>query len=88
MSIFLSHLGVETVGVENDEAILKRARFLSTQMHGHVEFVPADAFRLLDAFTDRSFDVAFSQGFFEHFSDSDIVKLAEQQLAVARRVVI
>jgi ubiquinone/menaquinone biosynthesis C-methylase UbiE len=47
--------------------------------------VEADAFSL--PFPAQSFDVAFTAGFFEHFSDDEIGRLLSEQLRVARRVV-
>ena len=47
-------------------------------------FKKADAFNL--PFDDDSFDVCFSQGFLEHFSDDDIRKLLREQLRVSRKV--
>lgn len=44
-----------------------------------------DVFSL--SFNDKAFDVAFSQGFFEHFSDEDIVQLVKEQLRVANKVI-
>ncbi len=44
-----------------------------------------DAFNL--PFADGAYDVAFSQGFFEHFEDADIENLLREQARVARRVV-
>jgi ubiquinone/menaquinone biosynthesis C-methylase UbiE len=49
-----------------------------------VTFKKADAFNL--PFDDDSFDVCFSQGFFEHFADDDIRKLLWEQLRVSRKV--
>jgi ubiquinone/menaquinone biosynthesis C-methylase UbiE len=45
-----------------------------------------DAFHL--GFPDDFFDAAFSQGFFEHFSEEEIALLLEEQTRVARHVVI
>ena len=86
MTLFLGSVGIRAVGVDNNLAILERARARSRAVPT-VHFEPADAFRLSDSYATGSFDVAFSQGFFEHFDDDQIRKLVVQQLAVARRVV-
>jgi SAM-dependent methyltransferase len=86
MSLFLGSLGIDVVGVDNDLDIVaktaQKARAVTT-----VSYQVADAFTLRDSFGPASFDVAFSQGFFEHFDDDQIRELVAQQLAVAKRVV-
>jgi len=84
LSIFLSHLGYNVVSVDNDDGVLKIAQHNNANFKGGVTFKKADAFNLL--FDDDSFDVCFSQGFLEHFSDDDIRKLLREQLRVSRKV--
>ena len=81
LSTFLSHLGHNVVSIDNNDHILKLAQHNNTTLKGRVVFVKADAFNL--PFDDDSFDVCFSQGFFEHFTDSAIRKLLEEQLRVS-----
>ncbi len=84
LSIFLSHLGYSVLSVDNNEGVLKIAQHNNANFNGRVIFKKADAFNL--PFDDNSFDVCFSQGFFEHFADGDIRKLLMEQLRVCRRV--
>jgi len=88
MGIFLSHLGFDVVGVDNDLDVLRGAIELNERLKGNVDFVQADAFRLDEKFKPKFFDVVFSQGFFEHFSNFEIEKLVCEQLKVSNVVFI
>jgi SAM-dependent methyltransferase len=84
MSIFLSQLGYEATGIDNDIKIVEKAIIYNQHYNGHVKFIYHDAFtleRLGDAF-----DVVFSQGFFEHFSNEEIRSLIKKQLEVGEKV--
>ncbi len=83
LCIFLSHLGYHVVSVDNNGSVLKIAQHNNANFKGGVTFEKADAFNL--PFDDDSFDVCFSQGFFEHFADDDIRKLLREQLRVSRK---
>lgn len=85
MSIFFSYLGCDVTGLDNDKNILKKAGNLSRKLNGRVKFVYGGAFKL--PFKDQSFDVVFHQGFLEHFSDEQIIKLLDEQIRVGRIVV-
>ncbi len=84
LSVFMSHLGNDVTAVDRDEVVLDRAVKASRSLNGNVKFVKADAFNL--PFRDKEFDVAFSQGVVEHFSDGDMLKLLREQLRVAKKV--
>ena len=86
MSRFLAFLGCTVVGVDNDPEVLARVVEKSAGQSG-LEYRLEEAFTLGEVFPSGAFDVAFSQGFFEHFSDEQIRSLCSQQLAVAHRVV-
>ncbi len=81
LSIFLSHLGYNVVSIDNNDGVLRIAQQNNGNFKGRVTFKKADAFNL--PFDDDSFDVCFSQGFFEHFADDDIRKLLREQLRVS-----
>ena len=55
------------------DALLARARQNGVRVHGRARFVRANAFFL--PYPDAMYDVAFSQGFFEHFEDEAIEAL-------------
>ena len=85
MSAFLSNMGMEITTVDNDPKILEIARQVKAKFGGHNYFQEADAFNL--PFTDNSFDLIFHQGLLEHFADSDIHKLLQEHLRVAKIVI-
>lgn len=82
LSAFLSHLCDLSVSVDNSDGVLRSAREFLSSIRARVPLVKTDAFRL--PFADQSFDAAYSQGLFEHFSDEDARRLAEEQVRVAR----
>lgn len=85
MSIFLSSLGHDVTSIDNDQAVLSVAGKTSKAFRGNVRFELADAFNL--PYGEGDFDVAFSQGLLEHFSDEEIVRMLGEQFRVARAVV-
>lgn len=87
MSVFLSHIGYEVTSIDNDDKVLRGARELSNSLNSKVEFVKCDAFELDKEFGEEEFDIVFSQGFFEHFDDTEIKRLLNQQLLVGDIVV-
>lgn len=85
LSAFLSYLGFKVVSVDNDKGVLKKATALTKKLNGRVKYLYADAFKL--PFKDKSFDLVFHQGFFEHFSDEELDRLLAEQLRVGKVVV-
>ncbi|MFQ5761990.1 MAG: class I SAM-dependent methyltransferase [Candidatus Bathyarchaeia archaeon] len=85
LSIFLSHLGFEIISIDNDPAVLDMANRNNKSLNGNVTFMEGNAFNV--PFPDDRFDICFSQGFFEHFSDEKMRKLLKEQLRVSRVVI-
>lgn len=85
ISVFLSSLGYDVTSIDNDEAVLSVAGKTSEAFRGCARYELADAFNL--PYEEGDFDVAFSQGLLEHFSDEEIIRMLEEQLRVARTVV-
>ena len=84
-AIFLSYFSPKVIGIDTQEGLVKKAMRLNTKFRGRVRFLTMDAFYM--GFEDQSFSVCCSQGFFEHFSNSDIQALIKEQLRVARSVI-
>jgi SAM-dependent methyltransferase len=84
MSVHFSRLGIPTVAVDRDETVLAQARTNGEALGGRVEYRRGDIFHL--EFPDDAFDVVFSQGVLEHFSDDDIRRAVAEELRVARTV--
>ena len=85
-SIVLSYFCPRVVSIDLSRPLIERCRKHNRRLRGRAKFVAMDAFRL--AFPADAFDVAFSQGFFEHFSDDEIGRLLDEQSRVARYVVL
>ncbi len=86
MSILLSHLGYDVTSIDNDRTVLKKAEKNNMHYNGKVNFEFADAFKL--PYKNKSFDISYSQGLFEHFSHEDIKKLLDEQIRVTKKAVI
>jgi len=84
ISIFLSHLGIEVIGIDNSREIIEKARKNCVKLNAKVEFILADGLSPLPLRDD--FDIAFSQGVAEHFSDVEIESFVKYQLKVGKRV--
>lgn len=82
LAIGLSYLSRHVVSVDVSQEIVERCRQHNRRLLGRVDFRRANAFHL-DDFSDDSFEVAVSQGFFEHFADTEIQALLSEQLRVA-----
>lgn len=85
MAIFLSWLGYSVTSVDIDPKVIDKARAEAARFNGRVDWTVADAFRL--PFPDQSFDLAFHQGLFEHFSNEQIWQMLDEQLRVAKKVI-
>ena len=84
LGISLSRLGYEVISIDNNDGVLAIARGNTAALNGRGTFIKADAYSL--PFPNDFFQVCFSQGFFEHFTNPDICTLLAEQLRVARAV--
>lgn len=85
LSIFLSYFNSRVTSVDSNEKVLELAKKHDKIFNGKVNFIKQNAFKL--GFRSNSFDLVCHQGFLEHFSDEEIIKLLEEQLRVAPIVV-
>jgi SAM-dependent methyltransferase len=84
-AIFLSYFVPEVVGVDIEGKLLKKAVRLNRKFRGKAQFLAMDAFS--PGFADQTFSVCCSQGFFEHFANSDIQALTRKHLKAAKALV-
>lgn len=87
MATFFSYLGHNVIAVDNDREIIYKAGKFADKMNGRAKFLNVDAYALSRQFKENDFDLVYSQGFFEHFGNDDILELIRQQLLVAPQVV-
>lgn len=86
MSFFMDHLGYNITGVDYNSEIIRKAADLNEKYNGRAKFIKCNAFNL-KKMGENDFDVVYSQGFFEHFSDEEIKKLISEQLKVGKTVI-
>lgn len=84
-SIYLSHLGYEILGIDNNSKLIEKAKEANVYLRGNARFAVHDIFSI-DTLDDK-FDFTFSHGVMEHFSEEDIKILVDKQLKVASRVI-
>lgn len=84
-SVLLAGMGYRVTAVDaNAKLVEKVKRFTAT--FPNLVSVQADMFRT--EFNDKDFDIAFSQGVLEHYSDNDIVRALVEQRRIAQTVII
>lgn len=81
----LAQVGFSVISVDASFRILTEARKMMSLLSANASLLRSDGFRL--PFGKQVFEMAYSQGFLEHFSDGQIKLLVEQQLKVARFVI-
>jgi SAM-dependent methyltransferase len=84
-SCLLSYFGAHCFSLDRNAAAMVAAAETKRRFGGRNQVVRGDAFYL--PFVDDAFDVCFSAGVMEHFSDDDIVWLLREQTRVGKRVV-
>lgn len=82
LSFFLSFFKVEVVALDFDFNVLKLAESI---LKRRVHLVLADAKHL--PFKIKSFDVVFHQGLLEHYNDSDLRVLIDEQVRIGESVI-
>jgi SAM-dependent methyltransferase len=78
----LSLLGYQTCGMDSNDDALHYANRVRAFLSSRVEIEKGDAFRM--SYGDETFDLVYSQGFLEHFSDREVVRLVAEQIRVLR----
>ncbi len=85
MGILLSHLGYKVVSIDSDKGVIDIAKKNNKKFNGSTDFKVGDGFNL--EFKDNSFDISFSQGLYEHFSNKEIKKITDEQLRVCKNTI-
>lgn len=84
--IYLSSLGYEVTGIDNEPELVYLATKNNEQMNCNARFEVADAFDLSSL--GETYDLAFSCGVLEHFDRDVTVTLLREQAKVSRYVLI
>ncbi len=88
LSVYLSRGSTCDIrGIDHDLKRVESCRKQNARLGGHVRFLVMDVFDP-DLLKDGCFDVAFSVGFLPQFDNDAIIALVQQQLSVAKAVVL
>lgn len=82
----LAQAGIEVTCLDNDEEVLRMCWVNAKVLGADIKYVFGDAFEI--PFEDNSFNLAYSEGLLEHYSDEEIHRLLKEQLRVAPIVVV
>lgn len=83
---YLNSLGFKTTGIDIDDSMLSLATEIGLKYKSLPRFLKMDLLEL--DFPEEHFDVSFSNGVLEHFSDEEIIKSINDQLSIADKVII
>lgn len=86
LSTYLTNLGFNVTAVDIDKEILKLANKISKNYLHKPSFKKGNLFSL--NYPDNYFDVVFSHGVLEHFSDKDIIKILNIELRISKTVIV
>lgn len=85
ISTYLCNYGLEVTAVDVDENMLNVAKKISKQFSKKPNFKKIDLFKL--CFPNDCFDLVFSHGVLEHFSDKQIIMLIKKQLQISKTLI-
>lgn len=93
VSIYLASLGYEVTAVDIEDDVIRLSKNLAKDYYSALEdckpkltFEKKSIFKL--EYLKDSFDVAFSNGVLEHFTDEEIIEIIKQQLFVAKTTIV
>lgn len=84
-SVLLANMGYKVTAIDMNPDLIQRLKRYEIAFP-NLSFRKMDMFRT--NFTDKHFDIVFSQGTLEHYSNEDIVRALTEQKRIARIVVI
>lgn len=87
LSTYMASLNFDVIGIDIDQNILKLSKKISKNYHSKNKpvFIKKSIFEL--NYSNNEFDVSFSNGVLEHFSDDEIIKTLNQQMKIAKYVI-
>ncbi len=84
-SVLLASMGYYVTAVDANIQLVEKVKRFEVAFPSLIS-TQADMFRM--GFNDKAFDIAFSQGVLEHYSDDDIIRAFAKQKRIARLVVV
>lgn len=93
VSIYLAALGYEVTAVDIEDDVIRLSKKLAKDYYNtlgdckpKLNFEKKSIFEL--GYSKDSFDVAFSNGVLEHFTDDEIIEIIKQQLYIAKITIV
>ena len=88
LSTYLASLGFDSVAIDIDKDILNLSKKIAKDYGAEntPKFMIDSILKL--NYKNKEFDVSFSNGVLEHFSDKEIVKTIKKQLKIANTVIV
>lgn len=88
ISTYMASIGYDVTELDINDKILKLAKDISENYikKGRPKFIKKDLFKM--NFKNNEFDVIFSNGVLEHFSDEEIKKILSLELEQAKYVIV
>lgn len=86
LSTYLSNRGFRVIATDIDHLMLRTAKNIGRHYSCRPIFKKCDLFNL--RYPANFFDVTFSHGVLEHFSDKDIVLLLKIELSISKTVIV
>lgn len=93
VSIYLATLGYNVTAIDIEDNVIKLAKSLAKDYYKTIDnsnpqihFEKKSIFEL--GYEKDSFDVAFSNGVLEHFTDEEIIQIIKQQLFIAKTTIV
>lgn len=87
LSTYMASLDFNVVGIDIDKKILELSKKIAKEYDSKNKpvFIKKSIFEL--DYSNNEFDVSFSNGVLEHFTDKEIVKTLTQQMSIAKFVI-
>ena len=88
LSTYLASIGYDSVAVDIDKEILELSKEIAKKYGGinKPTFKQESIFKL--KYSKKEFDVSFSNGVLEHFSDEEIIDAIQKQMKIANIVIL
>ena len=87
ISSYISSLGYDVVAIDIDAKMIELSNYIAEEYNSanRPRFVQKSIFEL--DYNENKFDVSFSNGVLEHFTDEEIINTLSQQMKVSKTVI-
>ena len=80
--------GYNVTAIDIDNEILEMGKYIEKEVYGveSTNFIKQSIFEL--EYDDNSFDLCFSVGVLEHFSDDEIIETLSKQIKISKKTIV